>query len=71
MKINTDSTWKKIFDENDTHCLITLDKYAYQDLIERIFNKTQQLRHLEHDGTFTLSKKAERILLEEIAKQAK
>jgi hypothetical protein len=68
MKINTDSTWGKILDESNTHVLLSLDKWDYTQLINKIFSKTQQLRHIEHDGTFTLSKKGQKILLEEIAK---
>ena len=70
MKIITDSTWGYIYDENNSTCLLHYkNPYEYQSLINRIFSKSQQIRHLDHDGLYTLSKKGEKILLEEIEKQ--
>ena len=71
MKIQTDSTWHKILDEDGS---VAIDfarrfgSYAYHSLIKRILNKSQQVIHEDRDAIFTLSKKAEKILKEEIEK---
>ena len=65
MKITTDSTLWKIYDEDD-NILLSLDKYEYWSVIFNILNNSQQLRHINSDGIFKLSKKAEIYLLQYI-----
>jgi hypothetical protein len=65
MKIITDSTWGKIYDEDD-NILLSLDKYEYAKVITNILNNTQQMRYVNSDGIFKLSKKAEIYLLQYI-----
>lgn len=63
MKIITDSTWGKIYDENQ-NVLLSLDRYAYALVIRNVLNNSQQMRHQHSDGVYKLSKKAEIYLLQ-------
>ena len=65
MKIITDSTWGKIYDENE-NILLSLDRYEYMSVIRNILNNSQQMRHQHSDGLYKLSKKAEIYLLQYI-----
>ena len=66
MKINIDSICHTITDVETDKVLIKLDCYAFQSLINKILNPTQQTRLVNSDGIYTISKKAVKILLNKI-----
>jgi hypothetical protein len=70
MKISTDSTWCTIRETATGKTLFSepRDPYTYEKIITAALSESQQARHIEHDGIFTLSKKREKAMLEEIAK---
>jgi hypothetical protein len=69
MKISLDTTWHLILDEDRNKTLLKLGLYDYESLLCKILNNTQLKNSMDNDGTYKLSKKAEKILLEEIEKQ--
>jgi len=71
MKIEIDSTWHYVFDVETEERLLSLNAYTFEALMQKILNKTQYAHSMDRDGTYTLSKKAEKILMEEIAKHKK
>jgi len=73
MKIDIDSTWGIITDHETGEKLIFMPRapYRFQALLDKLLTNTQQNRLVEHDGTYKLSKKATKILLEEAQKQKK
>lgn len=70
MKIFIDSTWGNIYDETNSRHLLKLNSHDFQGLINKILNKSQQIRLLDHDGYYTLSKKGTRILEDTILQKS-
>ena len=69
MKISLDSMWCKILDEDRDEVLLKLGTYEYSPFMERILSPSQFRNSMDNDGTYKLSKKAEKILLEEIERR--
>lgn len=70
MKVSTDQTWGVLIVEQDNKTLTRkFSDHEFWRLMELILNKSQFTRLINNDSTFTLSKKAEKILLDKLNKQ--
>lgn len=67
MKITTDQTLGFIELEDGTR--LKFDSLQYQKFIEKILTQSQQIRHIHFDGTYRISKKAQKIVEEEVKRQ--
>ena len=69
MKISLDSTLNEIQSADRYTVLLKLGKFEYSPFLEKILNNTQLFHSMDNDGTYTLSKKSEKILMDKIAEK--